>query len=127
LSVRTKKAKPAAKKKQTATEAPKVEKPKVTKPSGRVPGAAVTVRHGSPMLGRRGKGFSRRELSEGGLPLGLALKWLVPVDLRRRSMTDANVSAIRKWYAQAKKPKREMPPKQPRAAPRKRVAKKKEA
>jgi len=125
LSTRTKRAKPAGKK-AAPKETPKAEKPKVFKPTGRIPAAVVSARHGFSMVERRGKGFSRKELSEVGLPQHLALEWHVPVDLRRKSIIEANVSAIRKWYAQPKKAEEAASPRQPQAGPRKRTTKKKE-
>jgi ribosomal protein L13E len=127
LSSKTKKAKPARKKKEAATKAPKVEGRKIAKPTGRVPGAVVSARHDFSMVDRPGKGFSRRELSDGGLPLGLALKWGVPVDLRRRSMIQANVAAVKKWYAQPRKAEGVAPPKTQQPTTRTRAPKKKEA
>jgi len=127
LSSKTKKPKPPGKKKEVAAEAPKAKEPKMTKPTGRIPGATVSARRGFSMVERTGKGFSRRELSEGGLPLGLALKWRVPVDLRRRSLLQANVSAVKKWYAQPKRAEGAATPKPQHLVPRKRAPKKKVA
>ena len=125
MSVRSK-AKPRAKKKEAPEGAAKATKPRPTRPSGHVPGATVSARHGIGMVERGGKGFSMKELAEGGLPLGLALKWRVPVDLRRRSAIQANVAAIKKWYVEPKRAQVAVPQKaQP--APRKRTPKKKEA
>jgi len=124
LSVRSR-AKPRAKKKEGTEGSTKAGKPRPTRPSGRIPGALVSARHGTGTINRDGKGFSMRELAEGGLPLGLALKWQVPVDLRRRSTIQANVAAIKKWYVASKKAEAAAPQKaQP--APRKRAPRKKE-
>ena len=125
MSVRSK-AKPRSKKKEAPEGAAKAARPKPTKPSGHVPGALVSARHGIGMVERPGKGFSKGELSEGGLPLGLALKWRVPVDVRRKSTIQTNVSAIKKWHVEPKKAEGAVPRKaQP--APRKRAPRKKNA
>jgi len=58
--------------------------------------------------------------------MNLALKWHVPVDPRRKSKIEANVSAVRKWYSQPKKAEGISAPKQPQASLRKRASKKKE-
>jgi ribosomal protein L13E len=126
LSTKPKKAKPAGKRKESAPKAPKTERPKVERPAGRVPGAAISTRHGIGMIERSAKGFSRSELSEGGLPIGLALKWHVPVDLRRRSTVAANVAAVKKWYVQPKSSGAAAPQKPQPAATRKKAPKKRE-
>ena len=75
---------------------PKVQHPR---PSGRIPLAMVTARHGTGMITRPGRGFSLGELSGGGLPRSLAGKWGVQVDLRRRSILEGNVGALKAWHA----------------------------
>jgi large subunit ribosomal protein L13e len=51
---------------------------------------------------RHGKGFSRKELKKAGLSLNEALKLRVPVDLRRRTVHEKNVDAI-KAFLETKK------------------------
>lgn len=67
------------------------------RPTGKVPAAAVTVRHGTGLVSRPGRGFSRGELAAVGLAPGLASRWGVMVDSRRRSVLDANVSSLKAW------------------------------
>lgn len=45
---------------------------------------------------REGRGFSIDELKEVGLPLGLAKRRKIPVDLRRNTKHDENVELLRK-------------------------------
>ena len=124
MSTKTKKAKPPGKKSAPA-EAPKAEKPKTVMPTGRLPSAIVSARNGSETVERPGRGFSRAELSEGGLPLRLASRWGVPFDSRRRSTVQANVSALKKWYSPQKRAEGASKPAQ--SAPKKRAPRKKEA
>lgn len=44
---------------------------------------------------RYGKGFSREELKKAGLSVKEALKLGVPVDLRRRTIHEENVNAVK--------------------------------
>ena len=46
---------------------------------------------------RKGRGFSRNELKEVGLSLGIALKMGIPVDKMRRTKHVENVEALRHW------------------------------
>jgi ribosomal protein L13E len=106
LSSTAKKEKPGAPKRKRAKskEAAKPVVPAIRKPVGRVPTATVVARHGTENVEREGRGFSKRELSGAELPLILAARWRVPVDLRRRSVLRANVSALKKWFVRPKKP-----------------------
>jgi ribosomal protein L13E len=69
------------------------------RPSGRVPVAMVNARHRTGTITRPGKGFSMGELSQGGLAPRLAATWGVKVDVRRRSVLDGNVGALKSWHA----------------------------
>jgi ribosomal protein L13E len=106
LSSTARKRKPTAPrgKRAKAEEAAKPAKPAIQKPAGRVPIAIVVARHGTETVEREGRGFSKGELSGAELPLLLAARWKVPVDLRRRSVLKENVSALKKWFARPKKP-----------------------
>ncbi|MDA4121415.1 MAG: hypothetical protein OK404_03300 [Thaumarchaeota archaeon] len=77
----------------------RVEKPatREIRPSGRPPQAEVLSRHGDGMLTRRGKGFSIGEMGRASFPIRLAGPWDIPIDLRRRSVLDANVQTLLKW------------------------------
>jgi ribosomal protein L13E len=86
-------------------EAAKPARPVVQKPVGRVPTAMVVARRGTETVEREGRGFSKGELSGAELPPLLAARWKVPVDLRRRSVLRANVSALKKWFVRPKKPR----------------------
>jgi len=57
----------------------------------------VTSRHGTGVVTRHGRGFSIGELEGAGLTPGLALKWGVMIDTRRRSVIEANVSSLKGW------------------------------
>ena len=52
---------------------------------------------------RYGKGFSREELKRAGLSLREAMGLGVPVDLRRRTVHEGNVEAV-KTFLESKKP-----------------------
>lgn len=86
-----------AKRVEKAVERKAEKKAVPQRPSGHVPTAMVTARHGLGTTTRAGRGFSLGELSGGGLPPGLAAKWGVRIDLRRRSVLDGNVSSLRAW------------------------------
>ena len=61
------------------------------------PEAMVTARHGSGMVERHAKGFSRREVQGAGLSPRLVAKWGVKLDARRRSALEGNVAMLRQW------------------------------
>lgn len=93
--------KPAAKKK--AAEKKESPTPKVTttkaKPRrlGQVPRAMVSARHAGSMRERAGRGFSIGELGSAGVTLDAARRGEVPLDVRRRSVLEANVEALKVW------------------------------
>lgn len=79
-------------------------KVKLARPKGPTPSVEVSVRHGGEIFMRAGRGFSFGELSDAAVPLILAKRWHVPVDLRRRSVLDVNTQALKRWYEHAPKP-----------------------
>ncbi len=87
--------KPKKTEKRKLPEVPVEEGPK--RPAGRVPEAMVSSRNGTEMVTRQGRGFSLGELSGAGLARRMASEWGVRVDVRRRSVLDGNVSALRRW------------------------------
>lgn len=91
---RKKKSEVAAAPLQTRKEAPK-------RPSGRAPEATVVARHGTGVVTRLGRGFSMGELSGAGLAPGLASKWGLRIDSRRRSVLEGNVDMLRRWGSHA--------------------------
>jgi ribosomal protein L13E len=90
-------------------EAKKVEsaviqpRPALIRPSGRAPEAMIMARHGGETISRRGKGFSLGELSNADLPRGMAARWGVGVDIRRRSVIEGNVTTLKGWRSHATK------------------------
>jgi ribosomal protein L13E len=87
------------------------------------PQAVVMARHEYSSQERRGKGFSFGELSAAGLTLIIAKSLSVPVDIRRRSVLEGNIGALKGWYKPA--PKKAKEPK-PEKAKAEKPAKKKE-
>ncbi len=132
MSSKQKKPKPSAgRRKQEKAETRPSKKPvKLERPSGSPPAATVSSRHGTSFVQRAARGFSLRELSEGGLALIQAQRWGVPLDLRRRSVVEANVSSVKKWASRARpveapeepKPKHEQPEKPQKKRPTKKKA-----
>lgn len=76
---------------------------KTLKPTSAAPFAVVRVRHGSDFMVRQAKGYSPAELEQADLGVGLARRWGLSVDDRRRSALEGNVSALKKWSSQARK------------------------
>lgn len=77
---------------------PERRKVRAAKPAGRAPLAMVVSRRGTGMVTRAGRGFSIGELSAGGLAPGLAARWGVRIDSRRRSVLDGNVGSLKAWH-----------------------------
>lgn len=75
----------------------------IQKPSGPVPTAHVEARHGMSTMSRGSRGFSFRELEGSGIAMLTARRWGLPMDLRRRSVLDSNVEALKNWYSKAKR------------------------
>lgn len=65
---------------------------------------------------RKGRGFSRSEISDAGISLVEARFHGIHVDPRRRSKRDENVSALKKWIARVRKAVKA--PKRPKKRPR---------
>ncbi len=101
MSVPPKKKRVSGKKKEA--ESKRVVKEKAPKPSGTPPTAVVEVRHGRGMTQRQARGFSLGEVAQAGLNFGLARRWGLLVDERRRSTLEGNVASLKKWSSQTKK------------------------
>jgi ribosomal protein L13E len=101
LSANSKKKKVVRKKKEE--EPRRVVKEKVARPAGAPPIAIVGVRHGGGLMQRRARGYSPGEVERAGLSLGLARRWGLLVDSRRRGALEGNVASVKKWSSQAKK------------------------
>ena len=65
--------------------------------------ATVRKKDGKP---KDGRGFSMEELRKAELDLKRALKLKIPVDLRRRSLHEENVEALKARLKEATKPKK---------------------
>jgi ribosomal protein L13E len=96
LSQKPKKSRAVAKKE------PKVPRPEVSKPTGHVPTATVSSRHGADLVMRPGRGFSLGEIESAGVHLHTAKTWGLPLDIRRRSVLEGNVTSVKKWVAHPK-------------------------
>lgn len=89
-----KKAKKAPEKPEPpAKAAPKAPSVKMGPP----PRAVVASRHIDSMEERAARGFSFGELSSAGIPLNTARREDVSVDVRRRSVVEQNVQALKSW------------------------------
>ena len=99
--------KPSTKKrvsgKKKEAKSKRVVKEKDSKPTGAPPFATVEVRHGEQTMWRRASGFSRGEVRQAGLSFGLARRWGLLVDDRRRSTLEGNVASLKKWSTGARK------------------------
>lgn len=84
--------------KSSEAEQPK-GRPEIMKPSGHVPAPIVISRHRLGKIERPGKGFSKGELGAVALPSGMAAGWGLRMDLRRRSVVEANVQGLKKWFS----------------------------
>ena len=101
MSESSRKKRASGKKKEA--ESKRVVKEKATKPTGTPPSAIVEVRHGGRMLQRQASGYSRGEVAQAGLNFGLARRWGLLIDDRRRSALKDNVASLKKWSPQTKK------------------------
>lgn len=114
-AAKKKAAKPRAtrKKSEPKQETEQTEAPAPAVKLGPSPHAVVLSRYEGDMHERRGKGFSFGELASVGLNKVMALGLGVPVDIRRRSTLEGNVSALKGWYQpplkKAKEPRAESP------------------
>jgi ribosomal protein L13E len=75
----------------------------VLKPPGAVPSATVTARHAGSVISRSSKGFSFGEVEGSGMRVPTARDWGLPLDVRRRSVLDHNVEALKGWFSRAEK------------------------
>lgn len=89
--------KPRKKRSEPKAEPVDARKEAPRRPSGKVPEATVQARHAAGFVTRRGKGFSYGELSGAGLPAGLASRWGLSIDARRRSVLRVNEDSLRHW------------------------------
>jgi ribosomal protein L13E len=87
------------KKTTSAAKEPKADRQVAKKPGGHVPTAMVSSRHGANMILRAGKGFSRGEVEGAGVQFRQVRDWGLPVDFRRRSVLEYNVSSVKNWAA----------------------------
>jgi len=78
-------------------------------PKGPPPLAMVNTRHAGGMIERAARGFSLGELSASALSFERAKKWRVPLDIRRRTALDGNVTRLTGWLHFVAKPKPEKP------------------
>jgi ribosomal protein L13E len=81
----------------------RVVKEKAPKPTGAPPFANVEVRHGGRMMQRQARGYSLGEVAQAGLNFGLARRWGLLVDYRRRSTLEGNVASLKKWSPPTRK------------------------
>ncbi len=79
-----------------------------SRPKGPPPIAMVNARHAGGMMERAARGFSLGELSASILSFERAKKWRVPLDVRRRTALDGNVTRLTSWL-QVAKPRAEKP------------------
>jgi len=70
----------------------------LSRPKGPAPKAMVHSRHAGGSIEREGRGFSVGELHTARFPALYAWRWKLPLDLRRRSVNERNVEALKKWF-----------------------------
>ena len=78
-------------------------------PKGPPPLPMVNTRHAGGIIERAARGFSLGELSASALSFERAKKWRVPLDIRRRTALDGNVTRLTSWLHVVAKPKPEKP------------------
>ena len=98
------------------------------------PAPFVLARHEYEMIERVARGYSRGELESAGMTFIVAKKAGVPLDPKRRSVLESNVSMLKGWYVPAPKKakvaaeeKAEKPAKKKAKKPKKAVKAKKPA
>ncbi len=79
--------------KPAAQSQPKTERVEL----GPAPAAAVAARHMDSMHERKGRGFSFGELASAGVSMAIALRQNLSLDVRRRSVVEGNVEALKAW------------------------------
>jgi ribosomal protein L13E len=67
------------------------------RPTGKAPEAVVVARHGTGVVTRLGRGFSKGELSGAGFSPHSASEWGLRLDVRRRSVIRGNVDSLKAW------------------------------
>ena len=85
------------------TEPKRVVEERAQKPAGAPPFAVVEARHGRRLMHRQARGYSMGEVAQACLDFGLARKWGLLVDDRRRSVLEGNTASLRKWSPLSKK------------------------
>jgi ribosomal protein L13E len=94
-----KKVAPKAKKAVEKKEAPAKPVVKAKKPDlGPPPSAIIVARRVDSLRERAARGFSFGELSSAGVPVNSAKREGVSLDIRRRTVLDGNVEALRGWF-----------------------------
>ena len=86
--------KTAVEKKEAAVKAAPKPPPSVL---GARPEAWVSSRHLDSMIDREARGFSFGELSSAGVTLEVAKRQELSIDVRRRSVVNKNVQALKGW------------------------------
>jgi len=99
LSAKGKKTRPKREGERAPKEAPK-------RPVGRAPEAMIMARHGTGVVTRLGRGFSKGEVAGAGLPPRLASSWGARIDERRRSVIEGNVALLKHWGGSLVAPKK---------------------
>jgi ribosomal protein L13E len=89
--------KKVAEKKEEPAKLPKAKPAELGPP----PEAVIATRHIDSMEERAGRGFSFGELSTAGVPLNVAKREGLSVDVRRRSVVAGNVEALKGWLKSA--------------------------
>ena len=59
---------------------------------------------------KEGRGFSRKELEKAALDLKKALRLGIPVDLKRRTLHEENVHALKEYLKSVEKPHKKAKP-----------------
>jgi ribosomal protein L13E len=70
---------------------------------GPPPEAAILSRHIDSLHERLARGFSFGELASAGVPLNAAKREGLSLDIRRRSVVEGNVEALKGWFKSATK------------------------
>jgi len=73
-------------------------KEEVARPKGPAPNATVSSRHDGGLVERQGRGFSMGELEGAEFPPAKARDWHLPIDIRRRTVLEGNIQALKKWF-----------------------------
>src|SRR3989442_5650375 len=98
-----------AQKREVKVETAKTRVETESLPRAPPPLAMVNARHAGGMIERAARGFSLGELSASALSFERAKRWRVPLDIRRRTALDGNVTRLTSWLHVVAKPKPEKP------------------